>query len=60
VTPSFAYTLARRHETGAYEGRDEVRALREELRKAQERVAWLESLLGMEPGENVVPLRKVK
>jgi hypothetical protein len=58
--PSFAYTLARRHERGAHPASADVAALRDELRKAHERVAFLEVLLGISPGEEVRPLRAVQ
>ena len=60
TTPSFAYTLARRHERGAHPASADVAALREALAKAHERIAFLEVLLGLRPGEQVQPLRAVK
>lgn len=37
---------------------DENARLRRELATVRERVRFLESLLGMEPGEEIVPLRR--
>lgn len=58
--PSFSWIAVRRHEQGATDARHDLQALREEIRRRDERIAFLESLLGLDPGAAIVPLSRAR